>query len=98
MSNMPAPYLQIPHYGVLPLYIPLFFLSVICKILFYLKFCYLQRKTLSSVPGPYWASWTRLWIVKTLASGNAAERFVEVNKRYGKDLTNQRQISHYLCD
>ena len=90
LGEMPAPYLEVPRYGVLPLYIPLFFLSLICKLFFFLKFCYLHRQTLSSVPGPKWAAWTRFWIVKTLASGDSATTFVEINKRYGGPSNNER--------
>ncbi|KAL0257598.1 hypothetical protein SLS55_008412 [Diplodia seriata] len=30
-----------------------------------------------------WAAYTRLWLCKTLASGNSAQIFVDVNKKYG---------------
>ena len=66
------------------LFAPLFVFVAICKLCLWIKVIYLQRGTLSSVPGPKWAAWTRLWIVKTLASGESAERFVKVNKNYGK--------------
>ena len=29
------------------------------------------------------ARYSRLWLVKTLASGNSARKFVDVNKQYG---------------
>lgn len=38
---------------------------------------------LRSVPGPRWAAYGRLWMIKTLASGDSATRYVEVNKHYG---------------
>ena len=38
---------------------------------------------LSQYPGPWWAAYTRLWLSKTIASGNSAELFVNVNKKYG---------------
>ena len=38
---------------------------------------------LSQFQGPFWASFTRLWLCKALASGNSSERFVEVNQKYG---------------
>lgn len=34
-------------------------------------------------PGPWWAAYTRLWLSKTIASGNSAKIFVNINKKYG---------------
>lgn len=42
---------------------------------------------LSSIPGPHWAAWTRLWIVKALASGDAHHVFVDINKKYGAKVS-----------
>lgn len=33
--------------------------------------------------GPWWAAYTRLWLSKTIASGNSAKIFVDINKKYG---------------
>lgn len=44
----------------------------------------LQARHLPTVPGPWWAAYTRLWLVKTLASGVSSSRFVEVNSTYGQ--------------
>lgn len=38
---------------------------------------------LSTIPGPRWASYTRLWLCKTIASGDSAQVFVNVNKKQG---------------
>ncbi|EXJ89425.1 hypothetical protein A1O3_02492 [Capronia epimyces CBS 606.96] len=38
---------------------------------------------LSSIPGPWWAAYTRLWLCKTIASGDSAKIFTDINKRYG---------------
>ena len=72
---------------------PFFIFSVTCKIIFFLKFCYLRRQTLSSVPGPKWASWIRFWIIRILASGNCAELFVDINKHYDKPSNDYGWIS-----
>ena len=82
---MALPYLGFPHLTIL-VYLPLLVLSLLCKLFFWIKFLYLQRATLSPIPGPNWASWTRLWLVKTLASGRSADIFVDVNKRYGREI------------
>lgn len=75
---------EFSHFGVMILYIPLFILSVVCKLFFLFEVLYIRRATLSSIPGPKWAAWTRFWIVKTLASGQSAEIFAGLNKQYGK--------------
>lgn len=53
---------------------------VLAKILraVWIRFCHLQ-----SIPGPFWAAYTRLWLCMTLASGDSARIFVDVNKKYG---------------
>ena len=53
------------------------------SLYFWLCSASLQETSLSHIPGPKWAAWTRLWIVKTLASGDSAGRFVKVNRRHG---------------
>ena len=65
------------------LYIPFFVLAVFCKLLFWFHVTYRQRASLSTLPGPKWAAITRLWLVKTLASGKSCDIFVDVNRRYG---------------
>lgn len=42
---------------------------------------------LQNIPGPSWAAYTRLWLSKTLASGNSSEIFVNVNKTYGTSVS-----------
>lgn len=39
---------------------------------------------LRSVPGPFWAAYSRLCLVRALASGESAKIFVDVNKTYGE--------------
>ncbi|KAJ4158647.1 uncharacterized protein LMH87_009163 [Akanthomyces muscarius] len=41
------------------------------------------RCHLQDFPGPSWAAYTRLWLCKTIASGNSAQIFVDVNQKYG---------------
>lgn len=38
---------------------------------------------LSEYPGPWWAAYTRLWLCKTIASGDSAKIFVDVNQKFG---------------
>lgn len=61
----------------------LFALCVCLKLLFWGGFIASQLWPLAKIPGPRWASYTRFWLMKTLASGRSAEIFVEVNKTYG---------------
>lgn len=81
---MSFPYAETPLYASLALYIPLFVLSVTCKVFFFLGFGYHYRQSLSTVPGPRWASWSRFWLLKAITSRNPAEKLINVNKTYGK--------------
>lgn len=81
---MAFPYLGYSHLHILGLYVPLLALILIYKVVLWFDVLHLRRATLSSIPGPKWAAWTRFWMVKTLASGDSAEIFVQVNERYGK--------------
>ena len=38
---------------------------------------------LGDIPGPFWAPWTRLWLAFALASGDAPNRYIDVNRKYG---------------
>ena len=38
---------------------------------------------LREFPGPWIAAYTRLWLCKTIASGDSASRFVNINRQYG---------------
>lgn len=39
---------------------------------------------LRGIPGPRWAPFTRLWLLKSLASEDSANTYVQVNRKYGK--------------
>ena len=41
---------------------------------------------LSAFPGPWWAAFSRIWLLKTLASEDSPGRYIEVNERYGTSL------------
>lgn len=45
-----------------------------------------HRYGLSQVPGPRFAAWSRLWIVRALASSSSHEIWAEVNEAYGESL------------
>lgn len=42
-----------------------------------------QQSSLSKVPGPRLAKWTRLWIAKALSTGRSHEVWTEMNAKYG---------------
>jgi hypothetical protein len=71
-------------------WVPLVILYIGFKLVRWTRILFSQRKTLSSIPGPRWAAWTRFWLVKTLASGESAAKFVEVNKLYGEHESDAR--------
>lgn len=41
---------------------------------------------LSQVPGPWFATWSRLWLWRTLSSGKAEQLFVRLSKKYGRGV------------
>ena len=41
---------------------------------------------LSGFPGPRWAAFSRIWLLRTLASEDSPSRYIEVNERYGTSL------------
>lgn len=57
--------------------------AIIVKLAFWGGFIASQIWPLSKIPGPWWARYTRLWIVKTLASGSSPTTFIDVNRKYG---------------
>ncbi len=38
---------------------------------------------LKGIPGPWWARYTRLWLLRTLASEDCANRYREIGEQYG---------------
>ena len=92
---MALPYLGIPQLAAV-IYIPFFVLFLLCKLVFWMRIVYIQRPTLAPIPGPKWASWTRIWLVKTLASGDSARIFSDINKEYGRTPLNPSLM--YLHD
>ncbi|KAM0801901.1 hypothetical protein BDR22DRAFT_145040 [Usnea florida] len=54
-----------------------------CKLVCWTSIIFSRRTTLAKIQGPKWASWTRLWLVKMLASGDSASLFSVVNQKYG---------------
>lgn len=39
---------------------------------------------LRHIPGPQWAAYSRLWLMRVLASGDPAVKLEEVNRKYGR--------------
>lgn len=75
--------------------IPLLYIFCLAsKLVFWGGFVYSQKSLPSKIPGPAWAAYTRIWLIKTLASGKSAQKFIDVNKEYGKQLS--RQVLEYL--
>ncbi|RYP77944.1 hypothetical protein DL771_000803 [Monosporascus sp. 5C6A] len=59
----------------------LFMICVIINVHFLIRLMRLQ--SISRVPGPRLARWSRLWIARALASGRSHEIWTEVNTKYG---------------
>ena len=72
---------------------PLYFLdkaallSLICILIAVSTHLVASVRRLRHIPGPWWAAWSRLWLVRALASGDAAGKYEEVNQKYGMFLS-----------
>ncbi|KAK8108381.1 hypothetical protein PG984_014182 [Apiospora sp. TS-2023a] len=61
----------------------LFVVCVVVKMIFFDRAARNQRPSLSGVPGPSLARWSRLWIAWALGTGRSHEIWVDVNRKYG---------------
>lgn len=70
---------QLPSIGTLfiPIYLVLFTAAI------YIVVAFVSWFPLRHFPGPRLASFSELWLAKTVYKGNMGETFVKVNKRYG---------------
>lgn len=67
----------------LSLHIDLLILSIV-SIISLAVFLYISSfLRLRHVPGPLWAAHSRLWLARLIAHGEAANRYVEINRKYG---------------
>lgn len=46
---------------------------------------------LSNIPGPFWASVSRLWHTKMILRGNQGEELLQLHQEYGKYLHLRRR-------
>lgn len=70
--------------GLNPVLVALLFpICLLAHLALWAAFVYRLRPSLSHVPGPLLARWSRLWIAKALASGKSHEIWNEVNAKYG---------------
>lgn len=56
---------------------------ILCLFIIVSHAVFVRLTHLRQYRGPWWAAYTRLWLSKTIASGNSAKLFVDVNKKYG---------------
>lgn len=52
---------------------------------------------LSGIPGPFWASFSRIWHVKITIDGNQNEQLTEAHEKYGHFVrlaNNEVSVSH----
>lgn len=61
----------------------LFALCVLFKAHIWIRAIKLQDSSLSEVPGPRLAKWTRLWMAKAISTGHSHEVWTETNAKYG---------------
>lgn len=43
-----------------------------------------SRNPLASVPGPFWAKWSNLWLVYHARQGHIHRTMIDVHEKYGK--------------
>lgn len=67
------------------------------KLVFWGRFLALRYWSLSKILGPKWAACTRFWLVKTLASGYTAERFVDLHKQFDKFRRLIIDLAYLFC-
>jgi hypothetical protein len=74
--------LKLPFEPLLIFFCISFGIAFIAARLLYTRFVHLR-----GIPGPYWAPFTRAWLLKTLASENAAHIYEKVNLEHGITVT-----------
>lgn len=52
----------------------------------YLGSCiwYHYMSPISDIPGPFWASFSRIWLIRTLRKGRGASELVDLHEKYGR--------------
>ena len=80
---------------LLKLFLPVVVLAIVSSIVTRM---YVGFRHLKEIPGPTWAPYSRFWLVKTLASGDSAQRFLEVNKKYGAHIHNNFIVNNDIAN
>ncbi|ETS74965.1 hypothetical protein PFICI_13449 [Pestalotiopsis fici W106-1] len=62
----------------------IFVFVVILQVHIWARVIRVQRSSLSRIPGPRFAKWSRLWIAKAISTGRSHEIWTETNNRYGR--------------
>jgi hypothetical protein len=59
------------------------FMSILSVLYFFARVLSVRFFHLQNFKGPWWAAYTRLWLCRTIASGDSAKLFADVNQEYG---------------
>ena len=62
---------------------PSILLAVVCALLTCYPAILYIRDPLRSVPGPFWARFTRLWYLNEVAKGHFEKTDIRLHKKYG---------------
>jgi hypothetical protein len=62
----------------------LLFITICAKVVLWSPLLVKWNFPLSEIPGPTLAGWTRLWLIKSLYSGQWADELVKLHHEYGK--------------
>ena len=58
-------------------------LSIFGVLFFVIYLCISSFLRLCHIPGPALAAWSRLWLARVVSSGDSANKYVQINRRYG---------------
>ena len=82
---------------------PLSLILLVIVTFYALNTLYVVFFRLRSVPGPWWAPYSRLWLWRTLTSGESAYRYQRIGERYGEKFlfvtsNDYRNFGQRPCD
>ena len=70
--------------------------SVLLALLCVLLICYpailFLRDPLRSLPGPFWARFTRVWYLNEVSKGNFEKTNIQLHKKYGLEERDNQKL------
>jgi hypothetical protein len=63
--------------------------GVVALVVWFLIAVLTAHRRLSHIPGPFWAGWTDLWVLRAQFSGRISFILADQNTKYGTSYTSQ---------